>query len=74
MYFDHRWASRNASSSSRLIARQFATRAMKAHDTPSGTTTMWHASVNAICARDHGTGSTARMFMSRLALHVEDDR
>ena len=31
-----------------------------AHDTPSGTRMMWKASVNAICARAHGTGLTAR--------------
>ena len=59
MYFDQRWASSSASWSSRLIARQFATRVMKAHDTPSGTRMMWDASVNAIWARAHGTGSTA---------------
>ena len=34
---------------------------MNAHDTPSGTRMMWKASVNAICARAHGTGSTARI-------------
>src|SRR3954454_9397119 len=33
--------------------------AMNAHDTPSGTRMMWNASVNAICARAHGTGFTA---------------
>src|SRR5215216_5888383 len=32
---------------------------MKAHETPSGTRMMWKARVNAICARAHGTGSTA---------------
>ena len=32
---------------------------MNAHDTPSGTRMMWHASVNAICTRAHGTGFTA---------------
>jgi hypothetical protein len=31
---------------------------MKAQDTPSGTRMMWKASVNAICDRAHGTGST----------------
>src|SRR5688572_20219201 len=34
-------------------------RTMNAHDTPSGTRMMWQASVNAICARAHGTGFTA---------------
>src|SRR4029078_43884 len=32
---------------------------MNAPDTPSGTRMMWAASVNAICARAHGTGFTA---------------
>src|SRR6185312_11563354 len=32
---------------------------MNAHDTPSGTRMMCAASVNAICARAHGTGFTA---------------
>ena len=32
---------------------------MNAHDTPSGTRMMWHARVNAICTRAHGTGFTA---------------
>ena len=31
---------------------------MNAHETPSGTRMMWKASVNAICARAQGTGST----------------
>jgi len=32
---------------------------MKPHATPNGTSTMWNASVNAICERAHGTGFTA---------------
>ena len=59
MYFDQRWASSSASLSSVLIARQLAISVMHAHDTPSGTRMMCAASVNAICARAHGTGSTA---------------
>src|SRR5436190_11039589 len=34
---------------------------MNAHETPRGTRMMWNPSVNAICERAHGTGSTARM-------------
>src|SRR3954451_7209570 len=33
---------------------------MNAHDTPRGTRMMWHASVNAIWTRAHGTGLTAK--------------
>src|SRR6476620_605334 len=36
---------------------------MNAHDTPSGTRMMWNPSVNAICARAQGTGSTANSVM-----------
>src|SRR3954467_7897167 len=32
---------------------------MAAQETPSGTRMMWKASVKAICARAHGTGSTS---------------
>src|SRR5262245_9143065 len=59
MYFDQRWASSSASSSSCRIARQLAISVMQAQDTPRGTRMMWLASVNAIWARAHGTGSTA---------------
>ena len=59
MYFDQRCASANASASSRRIARQLAINAMNAHATPSGTRMMWNPSVNAICERAQGTGSTA---------------
>ena len=60
MYFDQRCASSSASASLCLIARQLAISVMNAHDTPSGTRMMWNASVNAICDRAHGTGSTPR--------------
>ena len=59
MYFDQRCASTSASASSFLIARQLAISVIAPHATPSGTRTMWNASVNAICARAHGTGFTA---------------
>ena len=64
MYFDHRCASSIASLSSRLMPRQFAISVMHAHDTPSGTRMMWLASVNAIWARAHGTGSTASILVT----------
>ncbi len=68
MYFDQRCASRSASASSFLIARQLATSVMKPHATPSGTSTMWNASVNAICERAHGTGFTASTQVSALPM------
>ena len=59
MYFDHRWASSSAAASLRFSPRWLAISAMAAHDTPRGTRMMWAASVKAIWARAHGTGSTA---------------
>src|SRR5689334_14645338 len=59
MYFDQRCARTNASSSFRFNARQLAMRVMHIHDTPSGTRMICEPSVKAICARAHGTGSTA---------------
>src|SRR5687768_11626528 len=47
---------------------------MNAHDTPSGTKMMWKASVNAICARAHGTGFTCKMAVSAPSVAVMTSR
>jgi hypothetical protein len=49
-----------------------AIKVMKAHETPSGTKMMWKASVNAICARAHGTGLTRTIAVSALSVAVND--